>query len=101
MWRATIAANARSEEHTSELQSRRDLVCRLLLEKQKKDGVRLVPAVLGRIFSPLQQYGDNVTDVGFLIVPALEIRVDSEGENSEVYLANLARERVGQCAHDA
>src|SRR5690349_22269405 len=28
--------NARSEEHTSELQSRRDLVCRLLLEKKKK-----------------------------------------------------------------
>src|SRR5438874_5168815 len=27
----------RSEEHTSELQSRRDLVCRLLLEKKKKD----------------------------------------------------------------
>src|SRR5690349_25150320 len=26
----------RSEEHTSELQSRRDLVCRLLLEKKKK-----------------------------------------------------------------
>src|SRR5204863_6977909 len=28
--------NLRSEEHTSELQSRRDLVCRLLLEKKKK-----------------------------------------------------------------
>src|SRR5690349_23631623 len=28
----------RSEEHTSELQSRRDLVCRLLLEKKKKTG---------------------------------------------------------------
>src|SRR6266576_2551277 len=27
---------ARSEEHTSELQSRRDLVCRLLLEKKKQ-----------------------------------------------------------------
>src|SRR2546428_6364188 len=27
---------ARSEEHTSELQSRSDLVCRLLLEKKKK-----------------------------------------------------------------
>src|SRR5207247_11463863 len=27
---------ARSEEHTSELQSRVDLVCRLLLEKKKK-----------------------------------------------------------------
>src|SRR6266403_3213179 len=30
------AAPLRSEEHTSELQSRRDLVCRLLLEKKKK-----------------------------------------------------------------
>src|SRR5438874_9167460 len=28
--------HGRSEEHTSELQSRRDLVCRLLLEKKKK-----------------------------------------------------------------
>src|SRR5690349_22587233 len=27
----------RSEEHTSELQSRRDLVCRLLLEKKKDE----------------------------------------------------------------
>src|SRR5438874_8462941 len=38
---STLAVNAwpsrpnRSEEHTSELQSRRDLVCRLLLEKKK------------------------------------------------------------------
>src|SRR5438105_13379031 len=33
----TAALNAnRSEEHTSELQSRVDLVCRLLLEKKKK-----------------------------------------------------------------
>src|SRR5207249_7912786 len=29
-------ADERSEEHTSELQSRFDLVCRLLLEKKKK-----------------------------------------------------------------
>src|SRR5437773_8942123 len=28
--------NQRSEEHTSELQSHHDLVCRLLLEKKKK-----------------------------------------------------------------
>src|SRR5438874_8763779 len=35
--RATLEiARRRSEEHTSELQSRRDLVCRLLLEKKKK-----------------------------------------------------------------
>src|SRR5438105_12681826 len=31
----------RSEEHTSELQSRVDLVCRLLLEKKKRTYVRL------------------------------------------------------------
>src|SRR5438874_8386234 len=30
----------RSEEHTSELQSRRDLVCRLLLEKKKKKKIK-------------------------------------------------------------
>src|SRR5690349_22570058 len=38
-WRRQLATrytNERSEEHTSELQSRRDLVCRLLLEKKKK-----------------------------------------------------------------
>src|SRR3989449_1890085 len=33
---ATITRSARSEEHTSELQSRLHLVCRLLLEKKKK-----------------------------------------------------------------
>src|SRR5690349_23953994 len=32
-WKGSVP---RSEEHTSELQSRRDLVCRLLLEKKKK-----------------------------------------------------------------
>src|SRR2546427_5791402 len=31
-----IAAGLRSEEHTSELQSQSNLVCRLLLEKKKK-----------------------------------------------------------------
>src|SRR3989440_8933386 len=34
----------RSEEHTSELQSRSDLVCRLLLEKKKKKSRRLLHA---------------------------------------------------------
>src|SRR5256884_4414930 len=33
-----IVAQRRSEEHTSELQSRLHLVCRLLLEKKKKAG---------------------------------------------------------------
>src|SRR5207249_10759845 len=33
-WAAVLIAFTRSEEHTSELQSRFDLVCRLLLEKK-------------------------------------------------------------------
>src|SRR5450432_4430023 len=33
---STNSTSPRSEEHTSELQSRSDLVCRLLLEKKKK-----------------------------------------------------------------
>src|SRR2546427_4473167 len=33
---ARVADNPRSEEHTSELQSQSNLVCRLLLEKKKK-----------------------------------------------------------------
>src|SRR5207247_10874812 len=33
---------SRSEEHTSELQSRVELVCRLLLEKKKKDAQALL-----------------------------------------------------------
>src|SRR5690349_23092154 len=48
-WRALVRAarpplphaavrRERSEEHTSELQSRRDIVCRLLLEKKKYNG---------------------------------------------------------------
>src|SRR5260221_4724195 len=32
----------RSEEHTSELQSHSDLVCRLLLEKKKKNNMTIV-----------------------------------------------------------
>src|SRR5262245_62655565 len=39
LWEGSMKASAcksRSEEHTSELQSLRHLVCRLLLEKKKK-----------------------------------------------------------------
>src|SRR5690606_40227470 len=36
-WTRTAITRFRSEEHTSELQSRENLVCRLLLEKKKYD----------------------------------------------------------------
>src|SRR2546430_5864055 len=38
----------RSEEHTSELQSQSNLVCRLLLEKKKKEAVDRAPLMTDR-----------------------------------------------------
>src|SRR2546426_2446475 len=43
---ATFAPSGRSEEHTSELQSPCNLVCRLLLEKKKDSGVLADAALL-------------------------------------------------------
>src|SRR5256885_12583185 len=42
--RASTMATPRSEEHTSELQSPCNLVCRLLLEKKKNTKARSSPA---------------------------------------------------------
>src|SRR6267378_263226 len=39
----STSRTARSEEHTSELQTRRDLVCRLLLEKKKEKLITMLP----------------------------------------------------------
>src|SRR5438034_1182110 len=47
--RARSPARGRSEEHTSELQSHSDLVCRLLLEKKKKKSVITTMPVLGNV----------------------------------------------------
>src|SRR5207248_7023136 len=43
------ASPARSEEHTSELQSPYDLVCRLLLEKKKRPYHKLTAPTLNHI----------------------------------------------------
>src|SRR5690606_40758737 len=43
---AHFSTKARSEEHTSELQSRENLVCRLLLEKKKKEKVKVSEVVV-------------------------------------------------------
>src|SRR5436190_4965238 len=40
--RAGLDRRGRSEEHTSELQSHSDLVCRLLLEKKKKNRTKIL-----------------------------------------------------------
>src|SRR3712207_7288676 len=41
-WPEGVREGSRSEEHTSELQSRQYLVCRLLLEKKKKNKLKIV-----------------------------------------------------------
>src|SRR5256712_3291319 len=46
--RPTRSYQRRSEEHTSELQSRSDLVCRLLLEKKKTPISGFMPPIRGR-----------------------------------------------------
>src|SRR2546428_1463141 len=45
--RNACGSRGRSEEHTSELQSRSDLVCRLLLEKKKKVRFAILGGHLG------------------------------------------------------
>src|SRR5690349_23779957 len=45
--RGGAGCHLRSEEHTSELQSRRDLVCRLLLEK-KKNSKKFITYILDK-----------------------------------------------------
>src|SRR2546429_6710298 len=45
--RRESAGGIRSEEHTSELQSRLHLVCRLLLEKKKKHPYRVYESTTG------------------------------------------------------
>src|SRR2546429_4168234 len=47
-----IAEGERSEEHTSELQSRLHLVCRLLLEKKISAGLAVRPAHLATAPAP-------------------------------------------------
>src|SRR5947209_16524942 len=42
-----VFSKQRSEEHTSELQSRQYLVCRLLLEKKKQEGRRHHACIVG------------------------------------------------------
>src|SRR3712207_7643625 len=49
----TCVAAIRSEEHTSELQSRQYLVCRLLLEKKKGESPKTAPAGAARTTHPV------------------------------------------------
>src|SRR2546429_1728874 len=61
-YRERHALDARSEEHTSELQSRLHLVCRLLLEKDTEGGIIKVHARTARpafCTISIQPYSDS------------------------------------------
>src|SRR2546430_2809211 len=64
-----VSIRTRSEEHTSELQSQSNLVCRLLLEKKKIDAhlgeERVREAVADR-----QRAAGGVADIGLLRLAA-------------------------------
>src|SRR5437667_5665138 len=51
----TDTLTTRSEEHTSELQSHHDLVCRLLLEKKKNTNIKKVKPSIMCITTPCTQ----------------------------------------------
>src|SRR5206468_12920298 len=58
------AIQLRSEEHTSELQSRSDLVCRLLLEKKKKiKSIATRMKAIGKQYSPKKVTGLSRTAI--------------------------------------
>src|SRR5947209_15776260 len=64
--RSISAAVPRSEEHTSELQSRQYLVCRLLLEKKKKrvngcrrNAMRITPPPQAQIDAPASRINSS------------------------------------------
>src|SRR2546429_7095510 len=72
-WRGPILLLERSEEHTSELQSRLHLVCRLLLEKKNKDivGWKKVLEILSLVPHPHRL--PDVADPPFGLAPAARL----------------------------
>src|SRR2546429_1496844 len=68
----------RSEEHTSELQSRLHLVCRLLLEKKTEEGCLSIPEIYGDVERPFT------------------VTIRAMNENDEQYEAT-GSEHLGRC----
>src|SRR2546429_4383440 len=88
VFRGLRSLEYRSEEHTSELQSRLHLVCRLLLEKKKKYAFLLLNVFKTRYIS--------LTRHMLATVPAFEIvltKMDSEhsGDCFPYVIGDLAR----------
>src|SRR2546421_1227032 len=79
-------ARYRSEEHTSELQSRSDLVCRLLLEKKKNKTI------------PRLTSDDHLRELAFPAYPAgLPIPLNSRSAFDSLALVQLTEEFSRLC----
>src|SRR5690349_6574872 len=83
--RLWFCTGARSEEHTSELQSRRDLVCRLLLEKKKVTRDKEYDLTKGKTGSRIAYFSANP---------------NGEAENVKVILKPKPRLRILQFEKD-
>src|SRR2546429_5974929 len=78
------AMPVRSEEHTSELQSRLHLVCRLLLEKKKistdpaNRATNTAPHPQPNAHATCDSYPDSVARTGGLLLPVLSVAPPSD-----------------------
>src|SRR6202167_7390 len=72
--RPALPGLSRSEEHTSELQSPGDLVCRLLLEKKIKKAIEVAPS----------------DSAGYLLLAELRLKHKRCGEPQKLYEHALA-----------
>src|SRR5437868_11715905 len=87
---AAVSHTARSEEHTSELQSRFDLVCGLLLE-QKQRGGALVCTLKRRCMRAGSRRVDAVSFVPQLIARSERCRLLKDYERRPETLADRRR----------
>src|SRR5476649_684889 len=88
--RPAFRQDGRSEEHTSELQSHSDLVCRLLLEKKKPDSVPHVsiPSASrrsGRCFAATRRHRRSVSSRS----PARPVFFFNDTATTEIYTLSL------------
>src|SRR6266496_3105134 len=94
----------RSEEHTSELQSRRDLVCRLLLEKKKRKRQRAPPNQKTKTLQPcnLPKFGDHRYLHSYPTLRSSDSEVDRMSLRSFFFFNDTATTEISTLSlHDA
>src|SRR5256885_4804140 len=80
--RLAAVGSLRSEEHTSELQSPCNLVCRLLLEKKKEPVSRLIDHLADREEAPTADEIDAIPDLADTLRESLKTLVASTDWNT-------------------